>query len=105
MSNMDISGETFLTKLAYICDYDDCGKLFVIRVEDFYLRKECPNCYNMFLKSENRQKLLKDGEILSCFYKCPSCGCRINVCAGKLIIPGSLIIFCYTYCLRTLVFY
>lgn len=51
MSNMDISGGTRIPKLAYNCDYDDCGKLFVIRVEDFYLHKECPNCY-MFLKGK-----------------------------------------------------
>lgn len=84
MSNMDISGGTCLPKLPYICDYDDYGKLFVIRVEDFYLRKECPNCYNMFLKSENRHKLLKDRRMVSCFYKCPSCGCRI-----KMFVPGN----------------
>lgn len=87
MSNMDISGGTRIPKLAYICDYDDCGKLFVIRVEDFYLRKECPNCYNMFLKSENRHKLVKDGKIFSRFYKCPSCGCRI-----KMFVPENIII-------------
>lgn len=57
MSIINISGGTCLPKPAYICDYDDYGQLFVIRVEDFYLRKECPNCYNMFIKSENRHKL------------------------------------------------
>lgn len=67
VSNMDSSGGTRIPNLAYICDYDDCGKLFVVRVEDFYLRKECPNCYNMFLKSEYRHKLVTNAKILSLF--------------------------------------
>lgn len=106
MSNMDISEGTCLPKLAYICDYDDCGKLFVIRVEEFYLRKECQNCYNMFIKSENRHKTGKGWKHFELFLQVSVMWLsNQNVCAGKLIIPRSWIIFCYMYSLHTLLFY
>lgn len=65
-------------RLASIYDYDASGKLVLVWVEDFYLRKECPNCFNMFLKSEN-QHVVKYAITVRRFYKCPACGYRIRM--------------------------
>lgn len=67
MLNMDIFEGMCLLELVYICDYDDCGKLFVICVEEFYLCKECLNCYNMFIKSENCYKIGKGWKYFELF--------------------------------------
>ena len=49
------------------------------RMIDVSLHKECPNCYVMFLKEENVNKIVNaKGEVVSFCYKCPVCGCRIK---------------------------
>lgn len=58
-----------------ICD--SCGR--------FLFAQGMPKLLH-FIKSENRHKLVKDGKILNCFYKCPSCGCRI-----KMFVPENLL--------------
>ena len=44
---------------------------------DISKRKECPNCFAMFVKDENRHHIPKD-KMANTFYKCPFCGCRIK---------------------------
>ena len=61
-------------------DYDTNGNFVFIKTVDIDLLKECPNCYTMFVKSENIHYVRKeDGSIVSFFYRCPACSCRIRV--------------------------
>lgn len=58
---------------------DSNGIYRFIRIVDLELRKECRNCYMMFLKSENLCSIRNANQNESSrFYKCPSCGCRIK---------------------------
>lgn len=41
-------------------------------------RKECPNCFVMFIKDENGHYIRKSNRNIY-FCKCPLCGCRIKV--------------------------
>lgn len=46
---------------------------------DISERKECPNCFDFFIKNDNlRCKHEENGDLVSRFYVCPACGCRIN---------------------------
>lgn len=66
-------------KLAKVMDYSDSGELIFIGFIRVDHRKECPNCFAMFLKMENRQQIFADnGKIISEFYRCPFCKCRIK---------------------------
>lgn len=60
-------------------DIDSNGNYRFIRIIDVELRKECPDCYVMFLKSENLCSIRNANQNESSrFYKCPSCKCRIK---------------------------
>lgn len=44
----------------YIYDHDASKKLVLMRIEDFYLCKECRNCFNIVLKNQNMRMSDKD---------------------------------------------
>ena len=61
-------------------DFDETGNLVYIKTVDMKLMKECPNCYAVFVKCENIHFTKKeDGSIVSMFYRCPACVCRVRV--------------------------
>ena len=56
------------------------GKYVFVNVINLDLRKECPNCYNFFVQSENLCSIHQSGRKVVRFYKCPACGCRNRMC-------------------------
>lgn len=54
-----------------------------------------------FIKSENCYKLVKDGKILNCFYKCLLCGCWIKmfVLENLLFLEVGLFFFICIVCI------
>lgn len=74
---MDSCGNS--SRFVKLFDIDSNVNYRFIRVIDVELRKECPNCYVMFLKSENLCLIRSANQNeISRFYKGPSCGCRIK---------------------------
>ena len=67
-------------KMSYVnvYDLDESGNFVLIGSVNVNLRKECPNCYVMFVKSENRHCIYRKNGHISKYYKCPFCGCRIK---------------------------
>lgn len=53
------------------------GRFLLAGRIDVSKRKECPNCFVMFTKDENRHCIRKSSRNIY-FYKCPFCGCRIK---------------------------
>lgn len=68
------------TKMSFVnlYDVDELGNFVLIGCVNVNLRKECPNCYVMFVKSENRHCLHRKNGYVRQYYKCPCCGCRIK---------------------------
>lgn len=74
---MDSCGNS--SRFVKLYDIDNNGNYRFIRMIDVKLRKECPNCYVMFLKIENLCSIRNANQNESIrFYKCRSCGCRIK---------------------------
>lgn len=62
-----------------VYDIDDNGNYVLLGRIDVALRKECPNCFVMFNKKDNLCFIQNSsGNVLSRYYKCPACGCRIK---------------------------
>lgn len=62
----------------YIADEEGNRRSFVwfINVSE---RKECPNCFVFFIKNDKLHCKHEDnGDLVSRFYVCPACGCRIK---------------------------
>ena len=53
------------------------GRYVISGQIDISKRKECPNCFVMFVKDENRHYIRKDIMTIT-FYKCPFCGCTVK---------------------------
>ena len=53
------------------------GRYVISGQIDVSKRKECPNCFVMFVKDENRHYNRKDIMTIT-FYKCLFCGCRVK---------------------------
>ena len=78
---MDIqNGEHRDRKNVKLFDMDVNGNYVFVSVINSDLRKECPNCYNFFVKSENMCCIHQSDRKFVRFYKCPACGCRIKMC-------------------------
>lgn len=55
------------------------NKLSFVGFIDVSVRKECPNCFVFFIKNDNLHSMHeKNGDLVSRFYVCPACGCRIK---------------------------
>ena len=59
-------------------EYENGNYVWVATI-DMDNHKECPNCYCVFTKNANICIKKRNGCVVSRFYKCPSCGCRIKV--------------------------
>lgn len=62
----------------YIADEEGNRRSFVgfIDISDW---KECPNCFVFFIKNDNLHcKHEENGDLVSRFYVCSACGCRIK---------------------------
>lgn len=67
-------------KFVKVMDYSDFGELIFIGFICVDYWKECLNCFVMFLKMGNCYKIFVDnGKIISEFYRCLFCKCRIKV--------------------------
>ena len=55
------------------------GRFVLMNIIDMNSRKECPNCYNLFVKSINMFAVSNSKEAINFFLKCPACGCRIKI--------------------------
>lgn len=66
------------TKYVNIYDVADFGNYVLIQTEDASLRKECSNCYVMFLKSDNIHYIHNENGKISKYLNCFACGCRIK---------------------------
>lgn len=62
----------------YTADEEGNRRSFV-RFINVSERKECPNCFVFFIKNDNLHcKHEENGDLVSRFYVCPACGCRIK---------------------------
>lgn len=80
-------------KFAKVMDYSDSGELIFIGFIRVDHRKECPNCFAMFLKMENRHKSLRTMEKLlvnSTDVRFVSAGSRHTVIKQRNISIGIL---------------
>ena len=78
---MDLqNGEHRDRKNVKLFDMDVHGNYVFVSVINLDLRKECPNCYTIFVKSENLCSIHQSDQKVVRFYKCPACVCRIRMC-------------------------
>lgn len=67
------------SRFVKLYDIDSNGNYLFIPMIGVELRKECPNCYVVFLRRENLCSIRKANQNESSrVYKCPSCCCRIK---------------------------
>lgn len=65
-------------KFAKVMDYSDSVELIFIGFIRVDHRKECPDCFAMFLKMYRHKIFADNGNIISEFYRFTFCKCRIK---------------------------